>query len=349
MVDFKTRFNKTILTGLHYSGLDRLCAPLTKGRGIIFTLHQVGDNPTHDFAPNAILKVTPEFLEQTINTVRRQNYDIISLDEMKSRLTNPEPSRPFAVFTFDDGYKDNRDIALKIFEKQNCPLAIFIVSDYSAHKGEMWWLALEDIIQNNQLIKDPFDPSSVHKAETTQQKHKTYEHIYWQLRFMDQSEQRRQVKAFAASHDYDINALTKTLILSWEELRELNQNPLVTLGAHTKSHYALGLLNKEEALKEVKAGIEVMQQELGETPKHFAYPYGDTRSATEKDFEILKDLGLETALTTSKGLIYPEHQNHLTALPRVSLNGNYQHQRYVKSFLSGLPFTLANKGRRINI
>jgi hypothetical protein len=30
-----------------------------------------------------------------------------------------------------------------------------------------------------------------------------------------------------------------------------------------------------------------------------------------------------------------------TALPRVSLNGDYQHPRYIKVFLSGAPFALA--------
>jgi hypothetical protein len=57
-------------------------------------------------------------------------------------------------------------------------------------------------------------------------------------------------------------------------------------------------------------------------------------------------LGLETAVTTQKGLLYPEHAQELTALPRLSLNGDFQDIRYVKALLSGMPFALMNTLKR---
>ncbi|HEU0059967.1 MAG TPA: hypothetical protein VFR19_08825 [Hyphomicrobiaceae bacterium] len=50
-------------------------------------------------------------------------------------------------------------------------------------------------------------------------------------------------------------------------------------------------------------------------------------------------------MTTRKGLIQRRHASALTALPRVSLNGDYQHPRYVKVFLNGAPFAFANRRR----
>ncbi|MBN9291936.1 MAG: polysaccharide deacetylase, partial [Hyphomicrobium denitrificans] len=41
-----------------------------------------------------------------------------------------------------------------------------------------------------------------------------------------------------------------------------------------------------------------------------------------------------------KGLIRAAHADAMTALPRLSLNGDYQDARYVKVLLSGLPFAL---------
>jgi hypothetical protein len=51
---------------------------------------------------------------------------------------------------------------------------------------------------------------------------------------------------------------------------------------------------------------------------------------------------LRTGVTTRKGLIHPRHAQELTALPRVSLNGDYQKARYVKVLLSGAPFAFFN-------
>ncbi|HYJ59028.1 MAG TPA: hypothetical protein VEW64_06725 [Methyloceanibacter sp.] len=40
--------------------------------------------------------------------------------------------------------------------------------------------------------------------------------------------------------------------------------------------------------------------------------------------------------------------SHLSALPRVSLNGEYQSLIYTAVFLSGAPFALSNRFRQVN-
>ena len=65
-----------------------------------------------------------------------------------------------------------------------------------------------------------------------------------------------------------------------------------------------------------------------------------------REFRIAEELGLETAVTTQKGLLYPENVHELTALPRLSLNGDFQDIRYVKALLSGVPFALMNTLKR---
>jgi hypothetical protein len=52
-------------------------------------------------------------------------------------------------------------------------------------------------------------------------------------------------------------------------------------------------------------------------------------------------------VTTQKGLLYPEHAQVLTGLPRLSLNGDFQDIRYVKALLSGVPFAVMNAMKRI--
>ena len=77
---------------------------------------------------------------------------------------------------------------------------------------------------------------------------------------------------------------------------------------------------------------------MGRPCRHFSYPYGCAKSAGPREFRIAEELGIETAVTTQKGLLYPEHAHELTALPRLSLNGDFQDIRYVKALLSGVPF-----------
>lgn len=340
---------RALLDGFYWSGFYKLAAPITRGQGVIFTLHQVTPEPTPAFCPNSILKITPDFLEETIKTVLDSGYDVITLDEMHERLKSPVKSKPFVVFTLDDGYRDNREHALPLFEKYQIPMTIYIVSDYSSHQGELWWLALEEMIAASKSVKDPFTPGKTLKTETVAEKYQAFDYIYWQIRHGDQHKQRRIIRHMANEQGYDIDELTRREIMDWQELRALSKNPYVHLAAHTKSHFALRHLPLEEARAEVVEGIRQMEQELGQPQQHFSYPYGDYCSADSRDFELLSELGLKTAVTTRKGVLHDIHKNHMTALPRVSLNGEYQKKRYVDLFLSGLPFQLRNAGRILNV
>jgi len=83
-----------------------------------------------------------------------------------------------------------------------------------------------------------------------------------------------------------------------------------------------------------------IEQELGQRPAYFAFPYGDPGSAGPRDFALAARAGFKTAVTTRKGMLVPDHRDHLTALPRVSLNGDYQSLTYTAVHLSGAPFAL---------
>ena len=131
-------------------------------------------------------------------------------------------------------------------------------------------------------------------------------------------------------------------MMTWDEIRQLAADPLVTIGAHTRRHYALAKLTLAEAQAEIEESVRRIERETGKPCRHFSYPYGDEGSAGPREFAIAKELGLKTAVTTRKGLIHPRHAHELTALPRVSLNGDYQKPRYVKVLLSGAPFAFLN-------
>jgi peptidoglycan/xylan/chitin deacetylase (PgdA/CDA1 family) len=143
-------------------------------------------------------------------------------------------------------------------------------------------------------------------------------------------------------------AVIHDLSLTWEEIEWLAGDPLVTIGAHTVSHPALAKLTEAEADYEMAESRRRIGEKIGKRPRHLAYPYGDPGSAGQREFAIAARLGFATAVTTRPGVLYTEHGVHLTALPRVSLNGDYQSLRYLDLFLTGAPFALWNGFRRVD-
>jgi len=118
---------------------------LTAGEGTIFMLHRIGNINKNGIASVENLKISSEFLINIIEELKRLNYDFISLENLKERLQSKN-RRKFAIFTFDDGYKDNFTKAYPIFKKYNIPFTIFITSSFPNNQALLWWDCLSDII-----------------------------------------------------------------------------------------------------------------------------------------------------------------------------------------------------------
>jgi hypothetical protein len=186
-------------------------------------------------------------------------------------------------------------------------------------------------------------------CENARQKRQTFGEIYGWLRSLkDESELRRVVRDLGTRYGVDALAPCRELCMDWPEIEKLASTKLATIGAHTVNHVMLKKWPREKALQEIRRSREVVEASLGKPCEHFAYPVGDPTSADAREFEIAKEAGFKTAVTTRPGVLFPEHAEHLTALPRVSLNGNFQALRFVDVFLSGAPFALWNRFRRVN-
>jgi peptidoglycan/xylan/chitin deacetylase (PgdA/CDA1 family) len=160
MSNSKTQLLQAGLDFLYGTRLHKLLQPLSQGSGLILALHQVRPKQDEDdFHPNAILEVTPKFLDLTLSYLKQNNFDLVSLNEALKRLKEGQDAEQnrFAAITLDDGYQDNIDYALPVFEKHACPFTIYTPTDYIEGKGILWWLALEKIIASQNKVTFQFD------------------------------------------------------------------------------------------------------------------------------------------------------------------------------------------------
>ncbi len=342
----RTSILRTSLDLLFYSGLSHAFAAPCRGAGAIFMLHHIrpGADEQDEFAPNAELEVTPEFLAEVIRFARNCGYDLISLGEAVDRVTNGQTGdKPFAVFTIDDGYLDNFEHAWPVFKEYDCPFTIFISPAIIDGVCELWWRGLEAVIAGTPHLSITIDDQHFDLDTTTDsQKTQAFEKLYWPVRQLPEHEQRTWIRNLCQSQGVNIDALCRSVAMTWGHVREIAADPLCTIGAHTVNHYAVARLEPSEVIREAEMSRERIEQEIGTRPDLFAYPYGDETSAGERDFELIRQAGFKAAVTTRKGMIFPAHRDHLTGLPRVSLNGGYQKLRYVEVLLSGTAFAIWN-------
>lgn len=342
-------FYRAAFEALAAPGLARLIRRSSKAKGVIFTLHRVLPEPPASFSPNAILQITPDFLEAVIVRARAAGFDIVDLDEATRRLDDPDAA-PFVVLTFDDGYRDNLVHALPILRKHNAPFTLYVPTGLVDGVGLVWWQALEDIVAANDVVAVEL-PEGRHygDATTIAQKQATFAHVYSRYRTIPEPEREASLQALAARYDLDLAAHCRALIMDWTELKLFADEPLCTIGAHTVHHLELSKLPQEQMRAEIVQSINVLDAQFGQRPRHLSYPIGGVAAAGPREFAAARELGLATAVTTRPGGLYAEHAKHLEALPRISLNGLFQRQRYIDVLLTAEVFTLMRRGRRLDL
>jgi peptidoglycan/xylan/chitin deacetylase (PgdA/CDA1 family) len=337
------------LESLYFTGAHIALRSFVEGVGAILTLHHVRPPRPGRFQPNRLLEVTPRFLTRVVKGLRRSGVDLISLDEMHRRMTEGDFSRRFVCLTFDDGYRDTLQWAYPILKEAEVPFAVYVPTSFPDRLGELWWLALEAVIARNSRVGLVIDGRDCKfDCRTVAEKRALFDELYWWLRGRPtEAELRGVVRNLAAFYHVDIAAFCSELCMSWTELAQLASDPLVTIGAHTVNHPMLAKLPKEAARSEIDLSRSVIEAALAVKPQHLSYPFGDRASSAAREFEIAAELGFKTAVTTRPGVLFAEHSQCMTALPRISLNGDFQRMRYVRVLLSGTATAMWNGFRRI--
>ncbi len=324
--------------------LTSLIRATSRARGIIFTLHRVLPDDPADFSPNAILQVKPDFLDFTIKRVRELGFDIVDLGEGLRRLESEFPEKRFVVFTFDDAYRDNLKYALPVLRRNQCPFTLYVPTALVDGVGEVWWQALEDIIAQQEAIAVTEEGENDYlPTASLAEKRAAYDKVYAKMRAMPEPARVALLRDLAAKYDFDLSAHCRDLIMNWQALRTFATEQLCTIGAHTVQHYELAKLPPEQARNEIEMSVKVIEAQFGKRPIHLSYPIGGTASAGPREYRMARELGLRSAVTTIPGGLYRQHRDALHALPRVSLNGLYQHRRYVDVFATPAVFTMMGR------
>jgi peptidoglycan/xylan/chitin deacetylase (PgdA/CDA1 family) len=324
--------------------LTALLRVTSRARGLIFTLHRVLPDDPADFSPNSILQVKPEFLDFAIQRIRQLGYEIVDLGEGMRRLESEFPEKRFCVFTFDDAYRDNLKYALPILRKHQCPFTLYVPTALVDGMGEVWWQALEDIIaQQSAIAVTEHGENEYIATATLAEKRAAYDTLYAKMRAMPEPARVELIRDLAGKYSFDLAAHCRALIMDWHELRTFANEQLCTIGAHTVHHYELAKLPPDQAQSEIENSVKVIEAQFGKRPIHLSYPIGGTSSASLREYQLARDLGLRSAVTTIPGGLYRKHRNGLHALPRISLNGNFQHRRYMDVFATPTVFTLMGR------
>ncbi len=293
------------------------------GKVQILMFHRVVASMGKNRIVNEGIEVTEKYLEQLINYYLEQDFIPASIDELP-RLLKEKNNKRYVIFTFDDGYLDNYEKALPVFEKYNIPFAVYITTDFIERKQFAWWYFLEDVIAKNEKIvcKHQLSTKEI-SCKTAAEKEKTFIALREQIQASPSV-----LSAFIELYSPDLKKY-HDLFLTETQLVTFSKHPLVTIGSHTVSHISLAKSSDEQVHHEITDSKSILEKMIGKKVEHFAYPFGTAADVGEREIKLAEKAGYVTALTTAYGAAAKD--TSLFALPRIWTSESHTKRDLIQS------------------
>jgi peptidoglycan/xylan/chitin deacetylase (PgdA/CDA1 family) len=318
---------------------DRWLGRFTRGIGMILCFHRVRPPANVAFAPNRALEVAPQFLDRTICTLLREGFEIIALDDVTERVRSHRLRSPFAVLTFDDGYRDNLIHAWPVLRRHGIPWTICVVPDFLSHAGLPWWIVLEQAVARLDRIRPSAnDKTAVLMTGSPVEKAQAFAHLRRELQMSGEERRAAAIRDLAEQSEIDVVEVVRDACMDWDELAVLANDPDATIAAHTMSHPVLSRLCDTKAAREIGGSKRALEGRLNRAIRFLAYPHGDRGSVGTREFSIAQAAGYELGLTTKPSHVFPRHKDGGFSLPRISMNGLHQNEHWLRGLTSGIPF-----------
>lgn len=339
--------------------------------GILWMLHRVAPAlPEHlTFGLDSSLRISPDYLEMQIIRAKEQGARFVSIDEFIENKHKGTGHPTDVCITIDDGFKDIFEYAFPVFKRRNVPFVFYVSSDF-IEKGFQDCLKPEadgmqiimDVISKRKELT--LDGNTLYAASTSEKQAAFAK--FWQA-FIKRKETTPEksgheiLRAFFPDEHLDFSEYRKRVLCSWDNLKEMAEDPLCTIGSHGKTHQWLSLIKDPAALeREFTDSKKLIEKNIGKEIFHFSYPYGqyDKAALSYAKKHYRSAVSIRAADKTDRRFTLTSDDDY--ALPRVSVQENaalpvylgtsafkptYTKSEYAKHLLRKV-FNFERKGRK---
>jgi peptidoglycan/xylan/chitin deacetylase (PgdA/CDA1 family) len=198
-------------------------------------------------------------LERVLRYVRR-HFDVVPLAQVaRDAASRDVRFRRQVAITFDDGLRNNVEVAYPILRRLGMPATFFVCPALIDARRWLWNHEARQRLKR--LSGSASDIESIvqqMKALPLDRRHAMEESI------------RARTPDFAPTaverHEFDL--------AGWDELRGLDP-AVITLGSHTLTHPILTSLSPASLERELGESRRALERKLGRAVEQFAYPNGD--------------------------------------------------------------------------
>jgi peptidoglycan/xylan/chitin deacetylase (PgdA/CDA1 family) len=222
------------------------------------------------------------------------------VDGLRRLRAGTLPSRAVAV-TFDDGYKDNVQVALPILSEQGIPATFFIATAY-LDAGRMWNDTVIEAVRRLTPGEHAFGHAGLEVISVPHSldRRPLVLDLLNAIKHRPQDERQEAADRLA---DLAGQVLPRDLMMRRDDVKLLIEAGM-DVGGHTRTHPILSGLTVTGAEQEIAGGLDDLAAIIGHRPTLFAYPNGRRGlDYGDREVELLRRIGIEAAFVTNRGVV----------------------------------------------
>lgn len=234
----------------------------------------------------------------------KKHFEVVKLNEGIERLYRGEIKRPAIAVTFDDGFRNNHEVAFPILKLLGIPATIFLTTGLIDSDDTVWSWRVNDALASTLKSKFSFQGEE-YSIATRKQKIAVSRIIQNKLKDEPPDILSEKcvalLKALGIAPDKKMEGEAPFRMLDSFAIREMADSGLIEFGCHTHRHCILTYLSRVECLGEITQSKQVIENLIQKECRLFAYPNGGWQDIPEHCAQMMEQCNISAAVTTISG------------------------------------------------
>jgi len=270
---------------------------LSEGVVPIFMLHRIEDKE------RGIIGTSVQVIDQFLKKLKKSGYVPMGMEELCQQIRMPYGVlRNRFLFTMDDGYLDQIEKGIPVFQENDCPVSVAIITDFVSGRSWPWDAKIrylfEETNEKELLLKISDEDARAFIFSDDESKFSAMRFVREHLKKIPEEQIDEYTRILESKLNVQLpeSAPKNYLPCDWSDVVRL-EGKGVNFIPHTKNHYILSSLSDERAKEEIHDSIKELRKHIVPLPL-FVYPNGGQDDYHQSHLQMLRECGIELAFTT---------------------------------------------------
>lgn len=194
----------------------------------------------------------------------RKKYSVISIAHLEKYLSGEKVAGRFCLITIDDGDRSFYEVVYPLLKRYNLPAILFVSPKVIMDGGNYWFQEISSY-DHEKLIRTVAYYLDI---DSIVLKHYNIMHVFKTLKI----DQINEIIELYRNHYHPEGNSNQNISLS--QLKEIVQDGLVVIGAHSLNHPVLSNEDDVTSEKEISGSLALLKEITSTEVRYFAYPNG---------------------------------------------------------------------------